>query len=54
VALYLDYRLDESYTPSRIAVRAGTAAYDLKEVKTVELEEPRGWVTIPMVEADGG
>lgn len=28
--LYMDYRTDESYTPSRLAVRAGSAYHDLK------------------------
>lgn len=28
--LYLDYKLDESYTPNKIAVRAGNSFYDLK------------------------
>ena len=27
--MYVDYKLDESYTPSRIAVRAGTNHHDL-------------------------
>eukprot|EP00873_Tetraselmis_striata_P038626 jgi/Tetstr1/458890/TSEL_004397.t1 len=53
VSLYLDYRVDESYTPNRIAIRAGTSFYDLKEVKVVELEEPKGWVTVPLVEPGG-
>lgn len=28
--MYLDFKLDESYTPSKISVRAGTGAHDLK------------------------
>jgi hypothetical protein len=28
--LLLDYKLDESYTPQRVSVRAGTGCHDLK------------------------
>jgi hypothetical protein len=28
--LYLDFKSDESYTPSRLAVRAGSTHHDLK------------------------
>lgn len=28
--IYLDFKQDESYTPSRLAVRAGSAYHDLK------------------------
>ena len=34
VAFYLDYNLDESYTPSKISIRAGTTFHDLREVHT--------------------
>jgi len=44
--MYFDYLLDESYTPSRISISAGTGLYDLTEVKIVELHEPRGWQTV--------
>ena len=37
--------LDESYTPSRIVISAGTGLYDLTQVKDIELHEPRGWQT---------
>jgi anaphase-promoting complex subunit 10 len=44
--LYFDYDLDESYTPSRISIYAGTGLYDLTEVKAVDLHQPRGWQTV--------
>lgn len=28
--MYVDYKLDESYTPSRVSVRAGHTYQDLK------------------------
>uniref|UniRef100_A0A061RWN3 Anaphase-promoting complex subunit 10 n=1 Tax=Tetraselmis sp. GSL018 TaxID=582737 RepID=A0A061RWN3_9CHLO len=48
VSLYLDYTLDESYTPSRIVLRIGNGFYDLKEVGLLDMDQPRGWVTVPL------
>lgn len=50
IGIYIDYKLDESYTPSRISVRAGTNFTDLQEVELVELSEPLGWVIIPLTD----
>jgi hypothetical protein len=33
VAIYTDYKLDESYTPTRISVRVGTNFNDLQEIE---------------------
>ena len=54
VALSLDHRLDESYTPARLSVRAGGSQRDLKEVALAELEEPCGWVVVPLRPPGGG
>lgn len=48
VALYMDFNLDESYTPKRMKVRVGTTFHNLEEVRTVDVREPCGWVTIPL------
>ncbi|KAJ8676502.1 hypothetical protein QAD02_012289 [Eretmocerus hayati] len=48
ICIYTDYKLDESYTPSRISVRAGTNFNDLQEVEVMDLTEPSGWVIIPI------
>lgn len=32
VALYTDYKLDESYTPARVSIRVGNTFSDLREV----------------------
>ena len=48
IALYVDYKLDESYTPQRISVRAGSSFHDLKEIRSLEVVEPKGWIVIPM------
>merc|ERR550517_1095896 len=47
VAIYTDYKLDESYTPTRISVRGGTNFNDLQEIEVVDLNEPAGWIVIP-------
>jgi len=48
VALYADFKLDESYTPSKVSVRCGANFNDLQEIEVVELSEPSGWVVIPL------
>uniref|UniRef100_A0A7S1GC50 DOC domain-containing protein n=1 Tax=Bicosoecida sp. CB-2014 TaxID=1486930 RepID=A0A7S1GC50_9STRA len=53
VALLLDFRHDESYTPHRLTVLAGTTAHDLRRVVRVRVVEPTGWVCVPLGEPDG-
>lgn len=48
IALLLNFKLDESYTPSKIAIRAGTTHADLKEVHVETLTSPQGWHNIPL------
>jgi anaphase-promoting complex subunit 10 len=48
IAFYLDYSQDESYTPKKISIRAGITFHDLEEIKEVELNEPVGWVSVPL------
>ena len=48
LCLYLDYTLDESYTAKKISISSGTCMHDLMDTKTVELNEPTGWVVIPL------
>ncbi|TPX32457.1 hypothetical protein SmJEL517_g04471 [Synchytrium microbalum] len=48
VAIYLDYKQDESYTPTKISVRAGNHFQDLQEVNLIEFEEPVGWTCLPL------
>jgi len=52
VRLFLDYRFDESYTPQKIAIRAGNYFRDLEDVLHKELVEPQGWVRIPLCEEE--
>ncbi|KAK9238823.1 anaphase-promoting complex, subunit 10-domain-containing protein [Lipomyces kononenkoae] len=51
IMLNLDYRRDESYTPSKIAVYAGSGYHDLHEVLSLGLEEPVGWIDISLAHA---
>jgi anaphase-promoting complex subunit 10 len=51
LAIYADYKHDESYTPNKISVRAGNSFHDLREIKVIELEEPVGWVTTSLTAA---
>lgn len=46
VCIYVDYLLDESYTPCKISIRAGNSYTDLQEVEQIEMEKPTGWVII--------
>lgn len=48
ICMYTDYKLDESYTPSRISLRAGTHFNDLREIELIDLTEPAGWVSVPL------
>ena len=54
VNIYLNYVLDESYTPKRISVRAGTTVHDMGDITTVDLQEPSGWVSVPLSSQDIG
>ena len=46
--IYADYKSDESYTPSRIVIKAGTHVNDLREIGSYDLLEPAGWIIIPL------
>ncbi|KAJ3227362.1 Anaphase-promoting complex subunit 10 [Clydaea vesicula] len=48
VAIYLDFKQDESYTPSKIAINAGTNIHELEEVKCEDLDEPTGWINFDL------
>ena len=56
IVIYTDFKLDESYTPSKISIRVGSTFHDLQEIHVEELNEPSGWVTIlpPRPESEDG
>jgi len=53
LSLYTDHSVDDSYTPHRISIRAGSSFADLEEVKTVELEQPKGWQNFKLGSSTG-
>ncbi|KAG4930895.1 hypothetical protein JHK86_047856 [Glycine max] len=52
IVLFLVFKLDESYTPSKFSIRAGDGFHNLKEIKTVELVKATGWVYLSLSGAD--
>lgn len=49
VSILLNYKLDESYTPQKLLIRAGNKHADLKEVAPEALfKEPVGWKRIKL------
>lgn len=44
--LYLDFEIDESYTPTKILFLAGSGGNDLVEWGELKCESPRGWVWV--------
>ena len=48
ICFYIDYNLDESYTPKKINIRSGYSLHDLVDITVIELTEPIGWVTISL------
>ena len=53
VALYLDFKTDESYTPQKVSIRAANSCNELIELKMVDFEEPIGWFTFKLCEKGG-
>ncbi|GMG20413.1 unnamed protein product [Ambrosiozyma monospora] len=54
ISLFLNYQADESYTPSKILILAGSGEHDLIEVSSNEFIEPVGWqhITFKGIRAD--
>ncbi|KAI1481400.1 APC10-domain-containing protein [Daldinia eschscholtzii] len=52
--LYLDYELDESYTPTKIQITAGFSPNMTIPYTMMEFNQPKGWVDVPIEGAGGG
>lgn len=52
VWVYADISVDDSYTPQKLSIRAGTYHGDLHEVRLVDMADPKGWQVIKL--ASGG
>ncbi len=50
LAIYLDFKTDESYTPQKISIRANNSFHELQEIKQAEFDEPSGWYILPLHE----
>lgn len=48
--IYLDYKTDESYTPSKIAIQIENSFNEIVDIKEVDFEEPNGWFQIKLEE----
>ncbi|WEW54705.1 hypothetical protein PRK78_000127 [Emydomyces testavorans] len=48
IRVYLDFELDESYTPTKMVFLAGMGGNDLVEFAAWQGESPCGWVDIPL------
>jgi anaphase-promoting complex subunit 10 len=48
IRVYLDFDLDESYTPTKMIFLAGMGGNDLVEFATWEGDAPCGWVDVPL------
>lgn len=52
--MYLDCKADESYTPSKLAIKGGMHMQDLKvarvdqEIRQIEFKDPQEWYIIPL------
>lgn len=43
IAIYLNFALDESYTPATIKIMTGMGYHTLRETKVLTFNEPKGW-----------
>ena len=54
IRLYLDFTLDESYTPTKLSFLAGTSHHDLQEFVELAFEQPKGWIDVDLSGVGGG
>ncbi|CCG83969.1 protein of unknown function [Taphrina deformans PYCC 5710] len=53
LSIYLNFGLDESYTPSSIRVMSGMGYHTLLEVQTLDFNEPTGWHHVDLTQQLG-
>ncbi|PHH50722.1 Anaphase-promoting complex subunit 10, partial [Ceratocystis fimbriata CBS 114723] len=54
IRFYINYKEDESYTPTKIVFKSGTGENTLIEFASVELSTPVGWQDVPVFGCGGG
>lgn len=50
VWMYLDYKTDESYTPSKVAIRIENSFNEMVEIIQKDFQNPNGWYKIELEE----
>ncbi|KZF24066.1 galactose-binding like protein [Xylona heveae TC161] len=53
IRIYLDFDADESYTPTKMQLLAGTGPHDLQEFIQLSFEQPRGWIDVDLTGVGG-
>lgn len=54
IRIYLDFEADESYTPTKITLLAGTGYHDLIPFSGLSFDSPKGWIDVPLDHVGGG
>ncbi|KAG9243429.1 anaphase-promoting complex, subunit 10-domain-containing protein [Calycina marina] len=54
IRIFLDFEQDESYTPTRISLLAGTGYHDLLPFAQLDFAQPKGWIDVPLDSVGGG
>jgi anaphase-promoting complex subunit 10 len=54
IRIFLDFEADESYTPTKITLLAGTGYHDLIPFSALEFTQPKGWIDVPLEHVGGG
>lgn len=54
IRLFLDFESDESYTPTRIQLLAGTGYHDLISFSDLNFAQPKGWIDVNLEGVGGG
>lgn len=54
VCIYLNHSVDESYTPKKMSISAGSCSHDLVDIISTELQEPTGWVVFDLTSEGNG
>lgn len=54
IRIFLNYEDDESYTPTKISLLAGTGYHDLIPFAALEFTHPKGWIPVNLDNVGGG
>lgn len=44
--IFLDFKSDESYTPTKIQFLAGMGVHDVQEFAEMSFDQPKGWIDV--------